>query len=160
MPASDSYGDAFGKRLNAQAKGFVARALPRTTIAVTELRYDNPEFVLSTPPIEEDAFLVGVHLKLFEHYEYWENGKAAPVAMLRPGEAIIYHARRKPTFHLNSAFHSVHFTCRWPPSMRLPTTQRPCGSASCTTSRRSATRIRSCAVWPSACYRRSAIPSA
>jgi len=109
MSLSDSYGEAFGKRLNAHANSFAARALPKSTIAVTELRYESPQFILSTPPIEEDAFVLGTHLKLFERYEYWENGRAAPVSTLLPGETIIYHIKRKPTFHLNSAFHSVHF---------------------------------------------------
>jgi AraC-like DNA-binding protein len=83
--------------------------LPRAQLAVTELRYHNPQFVLSTPPVEEDAFVVGVHLELFERYQYWENGRAASPSTLRPGEAIIYHLRRRPIFHLNSSFHSVHF---------------------------------------------------
>lgn len=109
ISGSDSYGESLGRRLNAQATAFVTRTLPRTTIAVTELRYEKPQNVLSTPPITEDAFLVAVHLKLFPRYEYWENGKAAPVAKLRPGESIIYDIKRQPTFHLNSAFHSVHF---------------------------------------------------
>ena len=107
--ASNSYGKAFGQRLSAQSSTFVVRSLPRTQMAVTELRYDNPQFVLSTPPAEEDAFMVGVHLNLFEWYEYWENGRAVSPTTLRPGEAIIYHLRRRPIFHLNSAFHSVHF---------------------------------------------------
>lgn len=109
MPLNDSYGEGFGKRLNARASSFITRALPRSTIAVTELQYDDPQFILSTPPIEENAFLVGVHLEHFECYEYWENGRAAPVSTLRPGETIVYDIKRKPTFHLNSAFHSIHF---------------------------------------------------
>ena len=59
MPVSDSYGKAFGKRLNAQASSFATRALPKSTIGVTELRYDRPGFVLSTPPTAEDAFVAG-----------------------------------------------------------------------------------------------------
>ena len=38
MSTSDSYGESFGKRLNAQARSFATRALPHSTIAVTELR--------------------------------------------------------------------------------------------------------------------------
>lgn len=109
MADSDSYGEPFGRRLNAHATTFATRALPRATIAVTELRYENPQHILSTPPIREDAFLVAVHLKHFPRYEYWENGKAAPVSVLRPGDTIIYDIKRAPIFHLNSAFHSVHF---------------------------------------------------
>jgi AraC family transcriptional regulator len=109
MSTSDSYGESFGRRLNAQARSFATRALRKSTIAVTELRYERPEFILSTPPTDEDAFLLGVHLESFERYEYWEDGKAARVSTLHPGETIIYDVKRKPTFHLNSAFHSVHF---------------------------------------------------
>ncbi|MES1152152.1 MAG: AraC family transcriptional regulator [Dongia sp.] len=109
MPESNSYGEAFGRRLNAQATSFVTRALPRTTIAVTELKYETPQHILSTPPVVEDAYLVAVHLKNFERYAYWENGKAAAVAPIRPGETIVYDVKRRPTFHLNSVFHSVHF---------------------------------------------------
>jgi len=109
MAMSESYGEAFGKRLNARASAFVTRALPRSTIAATELRYENPRFTLSTPPAPEDAFVVAVHLERFDRYEYWEDGKAAPVSTIGPGETIIYDIRRQPTFHLNSPFHSVHF---------------------------------------------------
>jgi AraC family transcriptional regulator len=109
MPVSDCYGEAFGRRLNAQAVSFLTRGLPRSTLAVTELRYQNPQFILSTPPVEEEAFIVAVHLELFERYEYWQDGRAARVSTIRPGEVIIYDLRCKPTFHLNSRFHSVHF---------------------------------------------------
>ena len=109
MPESDSYGEAFGRRLNAAAMSFVSRALLKTTIAVTELRYRTPQNVLSTPPIAEDAYLVAVHLANFPNYAYWENGKAAPVAAIGPGQTIVYDIKRRPTFYLNSVFHSVHF---------------------------------------------------
>lgn len=109
MSISDSYGEPFGRRLNATARSFATRALPNSTIAVTELRYEQPEFILSTPPTEEDAFVLGVHLELFERYQYWEDGKAARPSTLLPGETIVYDVKRTPTFHLNSAFHSVHF---------------------------------------------------
>jgi AraC-like DNA-binding protein len=109
MSESDSYGEAFGRRLNAAAASFATHALPRTTIAVTELKYVTPQNILSTPPIEEDAYLVAVHFKNFPNYTYWENGKAAPVSPIRPGETIVYSVERRPTFRLNCAFHSVHF---------------------------------------------------
>jgi AraC family transcriptional regulator len=106
---SDSYGSGFGQRIRAQASSFVTRALPKSMLAVTELRYDDPQFVLSTPPTAEDAFVLAVHLELFDRYEYWEDGKAAKVSTIKPGETIIYGINRKPVFHLNSPFHSVHF---------------------------------------------------
>jgi AraC family transcriptional regulator len=109
MSDNDIYGEGLGKRLKAEANSFVTRAFPKALLAVTELRYDKPEFVLSTPPTDDEAFQVAVHLDLYERYEYWEDGKAAPVSTIRPGDTIIYDIGRKPTFHLNSKFHSMHF---------------------------------------------------
>lgn len=109
MPASGGYGEALGRRLNAQASSFTTRALPRGVIAVTELYYTNPQNGLSTPPREEDAFMAGVHLNPYPRYEYWEDGKPAPSTVLKPGETVIYDLKRRPTFRMNSEFHTVHF---------------------------------------------------
>ena len=106
---SDSYGEAFGRRLGARSTSFVTRALPRSLIAITELKYETPQYTLSTPPTTEDAFIVAVHLKHFHEYAYWEDGRAASVAPIGAGETIIYDVKRRPTFLLNSPFHSVHF---------------------------------------------------
>ncbi len=79
MAISDSYGERFGKRLGAQATAFTTRAMPGDNmIAVTELRYENPQHILSTPPVVEDAFVIGVHLKTFENYQYWRMARPLP----------------------------------------------------------------------------------
>jgi AraC-like DNA-binding protein len=109
MAGSTSYGEAFGKRLNAQASGYVTRALRNATFAVTELRYDHPQHILSTPPVEEDAFVLALHLKYFPRYQYWESDRPAPESSLIPGQVIIYDIKRTPIFHLNDVFHSVHY---------------------------------------------------
>ena len=108
-PRNDTYGEAFGERLNARATSFATRPLRKAILAVTELQYDNPTYELSSPPAPEDAYLVALHLKDYPVYEYWENGKAAPASALHAGDTIIYDIKRRPTFHLNNAFHSVHF---------------------------------------------------
>jgi AraC family transcriptional regulator len=109
MPGSGCYGGAFGRRLRAQATSFVSRSLRKANLAVTELRFDNPQGDLSSPPAREDAFLVALHLQHFPRYEYWELGRAVPVSMLIPGHTIIYDIKRHPVFRLNSQFHSIHF---------------------------------------------------
>jgi AraC-like DNA-binding protein len=87
----------------------VSRFLQPASLAVTEIRYTNPQDILSTPPAEEDAFVAAVHLDLFPSYQYWELGRPAPPSALKAGDTIIYDIKRKPTFRLNSAFHSIHF---------------------------------------------------
>lgn len=104
-----SYGSSLGDRLGASARSFVARALPRSMIAVTRLRYAEPTCDLSIPPSPEPAFMAAVHFRLFERYRYWEDGRAAPESTIAPGQTIIYDLARRPTFHLNSAYRSVHF---------------------------------------------------
>lgn len=103
------YGHSFGKCLNGQASSYESRSLVKGKMAITELRYVNPQFTLSAPPAEQDAFMVGHYLELSPRYEYWEDGRAAPLSMIRPGETIIYDLKRKPTFHLNHSFHAVHY---------------------------------------------------
>ncbi len=109
MQESGVYGEAFGRRLQARATAFVSRSLQKATLAVTELRYDSPQHVLSTPPVREDAYVVALLLRDYPAYEYWEDDRAAPVSALQAGNIIIYDIKRKPMFHLNNPFHSVHF---------------------------------------------------
>jgi len=111
MPDSTSYGEAFGRRLHARATSLVARPLRTAILAVTELRYDDPRRELSSPPVREDAFVVALHLRDYPVYEYWEDGRAAPVSTLRAGHTLIYDIKREPVFHINNPFHSVHFYC-------------------------------------------------
>lgn len=109
MKGSGNFGDTFGRRLNAQATSYATRSAGGSSIAVTELRYNKPRFELSTPPAPEDAFMVGLYLTHCPQYTYWEEGRAAPVAAILPGQTIIYDLKRRPTFHLNHCFHTVHY---------------------------------------------------
>lgn len=109
MAGSGNFGEALGKRLNAQATSYASRSIRRSSIAVTELRYETPQFELSTPPAPEDAFMVGLYLTHSPCYTYWEEGRAAPGSAILPGQTIIYDLKRRPTFHLNHSFHTVHY---------------------------------------------------
>ena len=62
MEESSGYGNRFGNRLRAKATAFVSRSLRNTSIAVTELRSDNPEHGISSPLTREDAYLIGFNL--------------------------------------------------------------------------------------------------
>jgi AraC family transcriptional regulator len=89
MPDSSSYGEAFGERLHARATSFVARSLQNGTLAVTEVRSDNPQRGLSSSLVREDAYLVALQLRDYPIHEHWEDGRAAPVAALRAGDTTI-----------------------------------------------------------------------
>jgi len=68
MQESGVYGEAFGRRLQARATALVSRSLQKATLAVTELRYDRPQRVLSTPPVREGAFVVALILRDYPVY--------------------------------------------------------------------------------------------
>ena len=108
MEESSAYGERFGKRLRAQATSFV-RTLRNTSVAVTEVRADDPPHGLSESHIREDAFLVAVMRRDYPAHEYFEDGRIAGVTSLRTGETVLYDMKRNPQFHINNPFHSVHF---------------------------------------------------
>ena len=85
------------------------RSLRNTSIAVTEVRSDNPEHGTSAPQIREDAFVVALQLVDYPVHEWFEDERAAPVTSLRAGDTTIYDMNRNPQFTINNPFHSVHF---------------------------------------------------
>ncbi|NEV01040.1 helix-turn-helix domain-containing protein [Bradyrhizobium uaiense] len=108
MEDSTAYGEAFGDRLRARATSFV-RSLSNTSIAVTEVRADNPEHGLSGQLSHDDAFLVAVMLRDYPAHEYFEDGRIADVTSLKTGDTVLYDVKRSPQFVINNPFHSVHF---------------------------------------------------
>jgi AraC-like DNA-binding protein len=109
MEESSGYGNRFGNRLRAKATAFVSRSLRNTSIAVTELRSDNPEHGISARLVREDAFLVGYHFVDYPTHEYFEDERVAPVTALRAGQTTLYDLKRDPRFNINKAIHCVHF---------------------------------------------------
>ena len=110
MTESTAFGDRFGERLRCErAPAFVSRSLRNTTIAVTEIKSDNPVPGLSSSLTREDAFLVALQLRDYPVHEYWEDGRPAPVTALFCGDTTIYDIKRDPVFNINNPFHSIYF---------------------------------------------------
>jgi AraC family transcriptional regulator len=110
MTQSTAFGDKFGERLRCDsAPAFVSRSLRNTTIAVTEIKSDNPVPGPSSSLAREDAFLVALQVRDYPVHEYFEEGRAAPVTSLRAGDTTIYDIKRDPVFNINNPFHSIHF---------------------------------------------------
>ena len=110
MTEQGAYGSRFGEHLHVEnAPSFLARALPKTLIAATEVRSDHPKFEMSDTIPQEDAFLVALQVREFPVHEYWEGGRQTPVTSLKAGQTTIYDLKREPAFYMNNPFHSVHF---------------------------------------------------
>src|SRR5260370_14322955 len=77
---TEAYGQRLGERLRVEnAPAIVTRSLRMADIAVTEIRCDNPLPEMCGSLQQEDAFLVGLHLRDFPNREYWEDGRPASV---------------------------------------------------------------------------------
>jgi AraC family transcriptional regulator len=107
---TEAYGQRLGERFRVEnAPALVSRALRTGDIAVTEIRCDNPLPEICGPIEQEDAFLVGLHLRDCPNREYWEGGRRASVCDLRAGESSLHDLKRVPTALFDKPYHSLVF---------------------------------------------------
>src|ERR1700726_1146778 len=105
-----AYGRRLGKAVRVEnAPAIVTRALRTADIEVTEIRCENPLPQMSDPIKQEDAFLIGLHLRDRPKWEYWEDGRRASVCDLRAGESCLHDLKRNPTALFNKPYHSLAF---------------------------------------------------
>ena len=110
MATSEGYGQRLGERLRVDnAPAIVARVLRKTDMAVTEIRCNHPLPGMSGSIQREDAFLVCLKLCDLPRFEYWEDGKKAPVCDLRAGESCLYDLKRDPIVRIDKPYHSLIF---------------------------------------------------
>src|SRR3984893_10358312 len=107
---TEAYGRRLGERFRVEnAPAIVTRALRTADIAVTEIRCDSPLPEMCGPIQQEDAFLVGLHLRDTPNREYWEDGRRASVCDLRAGESCLHDLKRNPTALFDKPYHSLAF---------------------------------------------------
>jgi AraC family transcriptional regulator len=107
---TEAYGQRLGERFRVEnAPAIVTRALRTADIAVTEIRCDSPLPEMYGPIQQEDAFLVGLHLRDFPNREYWEGGRRASVCDLRAGESCLHDLKRVPSALFDKPYHSLAF---------------------------------------------------
>jgi AraC family transcriptional regulator len=107
---TEAYGQRLGERLQVEnAPAVVSRALRTADVAVTEIRSDNPLPEMTGSIQQEDAFIVGLHLRDRPNYEYWENGRRASVCDLRVGESTLHDLKRDPRSLIDKSYHCLAF---------------------------------------------------
>jgi hypothetical protein len=95
-----AYGRRLGKAVRVEnAPAIVTRALRTADIAVTEIRCENPLPQMSDPIKQEDAFLIGLHLRDRPKWEYWEDSRRASVWDVRAGESCLHDLTRTQGVH-------------------------------------------------------------
>lgn len=70
---------------------------------------DSPLPEMCGPIQQEDAFLIGLHLRDFPNREYWEGGRRASVCDVRAGESCLHDLKRVPTALFDKPYHSLVF---------------------------------------------------
>src|SRR5262245_62573349 len=110
MNEQSAYGQGLASRFQQDdAQAVVTRVCGKAEIAVTELRCDNPRPFTSGSIPREDAFLLALYLRDYPRYEYWENGKQAPVTDLRAGDIVLHDLKRDPVMRIDKPFHALLF---------------------------------------------------
>jgi AraC family transcriptional regulator len=107
---TEAYGRRLGEAVRVEnAPAIVTRALRTADIAVTEIRYDNPRPGMSDPIQQEDAFIVGLHLRDRPKWEYWEDSRRASVCDVRAGESCLHDLKREPRGLIDKPYHALAF---------------------------------------------------
>lgn len=85
------------------------RGLDRSSLAVTEIRYDRPNYGITDPVTNQDGFSIGLQLRPYPFHELWYEGKAVPVYDVRPNDTLLFDLRTVQASRLTVPFHSLQF---------------------------------------------------
>ena len=85
------YGDLLASAFGlSRAPTIVSRALHKSTLAVTELRGDLPNFGLTAPLPREDAYLVALQLRACHDHDLYFDGRLVRPRSRRPSPRILH----------------------------------------------------------------------
>ncbi|MGV1795095.1 helix-turn-helix domain-containing protein [Rhizobium sp. A37_96] len=110
MTDTGAYGENLGSRFELQnVPTILSRNVKRGSLALTEIRGNDPIPFCSKPIPIENAYLVAIQKRDYPNHLYWEDGKQYPVQNLRAGQTLLYDLRRDPVVLMDKPFHSIHF---------------------------------------------------
>ena len=105
-----AYGEVLGSAFGLHRPPTISsRALHKSTLAVTELRYNVPKFGLTAPMLREDAYLVGLQLRACHDHDLYFDGRLVRPTHWEAGVMSIYDLREQPVADLRDPFHSLMF---------------------------------------------------
>ena len=91
------------------APTLVTRVLQKSTLAVTELRCDHPNFGRTNPIPREEAYLVALQLRACPNHDLYFDGRLTRPENYREGVTSIYDLRRDPVADIRDPYHSLMF---------------------------------------------------
>jgi AraC family transcriptional regulator len=87
----------------------LAGALGEAGIMTAKFREDDPQYELTNPVPEDDAYLIGVLPGDYPDLRFWEDGRAAPAIPVKGGDTVFFDLRRNPRFLKNAPLGSTVF---------------------------------------------------
>jgi len=110
MGQQGAYGSRLGNAFRMpKAPVLSTRVLQKSTLAVTELKCDEPNFGRTAPIAQEDAYLVALQLRACPNHDLYFDGRLTRPANYTEGVTSIYDLRRDPVADIRDPFHCLMF---------------------------------------------------
>lgn len=98
--------EAFGMR---EAPTLITRALRKSTMVVTELKYDEPNFGMTAPIPIEDAYLIAIQFRPCLDHDLYFDGQFVRPTNWFSGALTIYDLRQSPIADIRDPYHCLMF---------------------------------------------------
>lgn len=110
MEQQGAYGRQLGSAFRmADAPTLASRILQKSTVALTELRCDQPKFGLTAPMAREDAYLIALQLRACPNHDLYFDGRMTRPQNYVEGVTSIYDLRLSPVADIRDPFHCLMF---------------------------------------------------
>jgi AraC-like DNA-binding protein len=84
-------------------------ALGSAGIRIAKFREDRPQYEMTNPVPEDDAYIVGLSLCDYADLRFREEGREAPATPIKAGDTVLFDLRRNPRFLKSAPFGSMSF---------------------------------------------------
>jgi AraC family transcriptional regulator len=84
-------------------------ALGKAGIMVAKLREDDPQYEVTNPVPEDDAYIVGLTPQDYPDFRFREDGREAPATSVNAGETVFFDLRRNPRFLKTAPMGAIAF---------------------------------------------------
>jgi len=110
MPDTEVLSERLASLLGLQRRpAQLTGALGKAGIMVAKLREDDPQYEMTKPVPEDDAYIVGLLPSDYADFHFWEDGQEAPRTSLRAGDTVVFDLRRNPRFLENAPLGAIAF---------------------------------------------------
>jgi AraC family transcriptional regulator len=84
-------------------------ALGKAGIMIAKMREDDPQYEMTNPVPEDDAYCVGLTPRDNADFRFREDGRDAPATVHKAGDTVFFDLRRNPRFLKNAPLGSIAF---------------------------------------------------